>query len=162
MAATNMPSSAVLGEWNTLQQALDWAGVSRDEWVRLATVMGDADLDSLLLISAIDDGDFTEARTEAKFTIVRRAAIDLLFAVVKTKFNVTTKVIPTATPAPAGPPATAADAQLGTPTPIVTAMGAQSPQQQTGGVTGSVRINLGQVLNQAMNQEVPLLPESEI
>ena len=145
-----MPSAEVLATWTTVKQAAEWVCVSDDEWIRLATAMGDRELSSLLLLSAIDDDGFVEARNEAKFTIVRKAAVNLMFAAIKTKFSVTTKITPTSKPAPtaaAAPQAEGAAATL-------------QPHRVT--ATGTVRVNLGQVINQALNQEIPVLLEAEI
>ena len=82
---------------------------------------------------------------------IRKAASNLLFAAVKSKFGVATKVVP---PAAAAQPAEHQPQQ-------------QQQQQQaqlaiaSAPATG-VRINLGQVINQAMAQEIPFLTESEI
>ena len=46
-------------------------------------------------MSAIDDDDYALARTEAKLSIVRKASLNLLFAAIKTKFGIETRVTPT-------------------------------------------------------------------
>ena len=66
----------------------------------VATALGDSELTSLLLISAVDDQDYIDVRKELK--PVRRAALNLTVAAIKAKFNLATTLRPAATAAETG------------------------------------------------------------
>ena len=40
-----MPEAAVLDAWTTIKDARTWAGVSQEEWKKLAEGLGDLDAD---------------------------------------------------------------------------------------------------------------------
>ena len=123
-------------------------GVTEAEWQAVAEILGDKDIESLVLISGVDDDDFDEARRTAKLSAFRRAALTLMFAAIKAKFSIRTRfneLAPAAAPpGPAG--TTVTQAATSAPAPSATV----------------VRINLGQILNQALSQEVPLLDQTKL
>ena len=87
------PLAAVTDSWNEVSDACSCAGgVSEAERTALSTAMGEAGFESLLLLASLDDDDWEEARKEAKLPMIRRAAANLLYAAVKCKFQVATRI----------------------------------------------------------------------
>ena len=87
-----LPAVAVLDTMNTLNDFLGWSGLTQAEWTVVATALGQADLDNVVLIAAIDDSDFADARKE--LTLVRRGALNLTIGAVKMKFGLETSFLP--------------------------------------------------------------------
>ena len=152
MAAT--PERAVLDAWTELGQVLAWSGLTTDEWTKVATALGQSDLSNLLLISAIDDDDYLEVRKE--LSPVKRGALNLTVAAIKAKFNLATRLLPQIT---TGPASTAASSSSGL---AVAANAAAATAAQAAVGHSGMKVSLGTVLNQAMTQEIPLLPEAEL
>ena len=100
--ALSVPESYVMEGWNTIADARGWAGVTNDEWSKLAAGLGDPEADSLLLLASIDDEDWITVRNGAGLPIIRKGAANLLFAAVKAKFMIATSInAPRATAPPA-------------------------------------------------------------
>ena len=97
--AMNLPTLEAMCSWESVSDARIWLGVAVEEWTPIATALGDSELTSLVLLSAIEDDDYIEARNSAGLKPIRKAAANLLFAAVKGKFGVATKLMP---PAPSG------------------------------------------------------------
>ena len=133
--------------------------MQRAEWELVASALGQADLKDLMLIAALEDEDIVAARRE--LTPVRRGAANLLIGAVKAKLGITTKLLPQAV-------ATAAAAQAQPTEPLPTTATNTVPAALTNATSGvsqgsmGTRVNLGTILNQALNQEVPMLAEAEL
>ncbi len=143
-----IPSAELLASWNTLEQARGWIGVTEEEWTSVARGLGDGALDNLLLIAAIPDADYINARDEAGLTAVRRAAMNLLINAIKHKFGVTTAVMNEPATTTTATATAASSSTLPMPDPML--------------MMPPARVKISQVLNQASDQEVPLLPEAEL
>ena len=50
-----VPAPAVREYWETIKDATRWAGVAADLWASMATELGDAELNSLVLLRAVSD-----------------------------------------------------------------------------------------------------------
>ena len=48
-----IPSDEVLKSWTTFTAARTWAGLSLEDWKKVATAVGDPDLDNLMLVAAL-------------------------------------------------------------------------------------------------------------
>ena len=48
-----VPSDEVLKSWTTFSDARAWAGLSLEDWTKVATEVGDKDLDNLMLVAAL-------------------------------------------------------------------------------------------------------------
>ena len=94
-----IPDSSVLDAWTTIKDARTWAGVTDDEWKKLAEGLGDPEADSLLLHTAVDDEAWVAVRNGAGLPVIRKGAANLLFAAIKAKFGVATAIV-----APRQPP----------------------------------------------------------
>ena len=95
-------TTPTLVAWESLTDAMTWAGVATAEWEAGAEVMSDKEMVSMVLISGVEDDDFEEARKAAKLTAFRRAAMTLLFAAIKADFGIRTRfneIVPVAAPA---------------------------------------------------------------
>ena len=153
-----IPSATVLDGWNTLTDFLDWSGLQQTEWTAVATALGQADLDSLMSVAAIHDEDYLTARKE--LTPARRGALNLMIGAVKAKFGITTTLLPRST-APRSQAITAPAASSGGPAAAAKAT-VSAVELQQGTTAMGMRVNLGAMLNQALNQEIPILPEAGI
>ena len=104
----------------------------------------------------MDDEDFIKARTEAALPMLRRAALNLMFGAIKFKFAIVTTIIKTeAVPVTSLSTSTSA-AAAGAAAIGSTATMPGDPSQLT------AKVRLGQVLDQALDQEVPVFTIAEL
>ena len=92
VTALTVPEQQVMEGWQTIADARLWAGVTDSEWTKLAEALGDPEANALILMASIDDEDWIAARNQAGLPIIRKGAANLLFAAIKAKFEVATKI----------------------------------------------------------------------
>ena len=93
--ANLVPSTVVLDTWVEIKQARSWAGLSEEAWVRLATQLGDPDLDSLLLIAGMAEADFLNAVNglERAYSPLQKTAAKLMYNAIKNKYGMPTNIL---------------------------------------------------------------------
>ena len=158
IAMATYPSQAVMNSWMTIADVRAWAKISDEEWLKVSTAMGEPGFDDLYTLAGLDDEDFVKARTEAALPMLRRAALNFMFGAKKYKFGVVTTIIKTeAVPVPATSlSASTSVAAAGAAATGSTATMPGDPSQLT------AKVRLGQVLDQALDQEVPMLTIAEL
>ncbi len=142
-----VPSAAVLEAWTTIADARAWIGVTDPEWAEVARSLGDESLDTLLILAATPDADFIAARDATTVPVVRRVVLNLMFNAIKQKFGMDTNIL---TGVPAAPAAS---------TPASTTTTTTEVQRS---VLPPAKVRLSSIINQASDQEIPLLPEREL
>ena len=60
--ALKLPTVEVMSARESVSDARTWSRVSEGEWTTIAAALGDGEMTSLVLLSAIEDDDFIEAR----------------------------------------------------------------------------------------------------
>ena len=136
------PAPEVLASWDRLSQAIDWAGLRPESWSALATAMGEPAFDDIATFAGLEDEDFIAVRHEAKLPLLQKAAANRLFYSVKLKYGLVTKII----------------AQTPTTTvPTTTAITTTAQLSNEGETKFVAKVKLGQILNQAFDQEIPML-----
>ncbi len=138
-----IPSAAVLDSWATIGDARSWAGVSEAMWSEVAATLGDKDLNVLILLAGIPDDVYIAAVAASGATEIQRVALKLLLNAVKGKFGMPCTVFDAPTTATA-PSSATATTTTSLPTPV------------------PPKIKLSHVIDQAKEQEVPLLGEAEL
>ena len=151
---TPVPSAEVLSSWKTIGDAREHYRINETEWAKLAAALGDETLDDMGMLAGVDDTDFRKARDEAGLNPLKKGVMNLLFGAIKTRFNLQTTIVQqlptqpqTSTAATTSPPAAASSAST---VAVIT--------EPLLALTAEVK--LGQVLNQALEQDIPLLPET--
>ncbi len=137
-----LPSQSVMDGWTSIAMARAWAGVSEEMWSGVAGILGDRDLDALLLLAGVPDEAYIAAVNTTATTELQKVSLRLLFNGVKGKFNM---------------PCTVFD------TPTTTAAASAAPATTTSLPAPDVpKIKLSRVIDQAKEQEVPLLSEADL
>ena len=137
-----LPLVSVTDEWNSIADARAWAKVPLETWALVAEQLGDPEFDDLLVLSAVEEDDYKAAMTAAGVKPLTKAALRLLFAAVKHKFGMTTTLSANV------PSSTSSDEVA-----VVTAQGTASTMNM------AAKIKLSVVIDQAKDQEVPMLSE---
>jgi hypothetical protein len=140
-----VPSDTVLQSWNSFGDARTWAGLSSEDWKKVATAVGDPELDSLLLVASLPVDAMREllASDKVELSMLTKSKVSL--------------AINAARAAHLQPVANFLD-----PNPVENPVQeSRSSTAQPAGGTG-LKIKLSQVIDQASDQEVMVLPASEI
>ncbi len=142
-----LPSAAVIDSWTTVTDVRTWAGVPGDVWARVATALGDAELNALMLVAGLTDEDYRAAILGAQpaITPIQRVSLNLLFHGIKAKFGLESNIMQNPG---ASQTATSSSTAAAAPTTIA--------------VTTTPKVRLSQVIDQAKDQEVPVLSDTII
>lgn len=144
-----LPSEAVLTEWTDMGAALTWAKIVPGVWLKVATALGDPELDNLALVGALPPDEMRKAITcGEELTPVLRTKLKLLYAAVRVKFGVPPVDC-------LEPPALAVSDPYGGNQGTAQA----DPKASSGGIS---RVRVATVLDQASDREVELLPPAEL
>ena len=141
--STTLPDPEVLVSWATVVPAIEWAGVKEHEWKAFAKAAGDEELTDISLFASMDDADFSQARNEAGLPLIRKAALNKMFAAVKAKYGLATSIAPRTI------------TTLATVDAPKDSMVMDMPKLQA-------KVKLGQIPNQSMDQDIPMLPPNLI
>ncbi len=140
-----LPSASVIDAWQSVKDVRVWAGVSTDVWTRVATALGDAELDVLMLVAGLTDEDYRAAvmSSDPPISPIQKVSLNLLFHGIKSKFGMDTNILQNPGASSTMPPASSS-----TVTPTVMTM------------NSTPKVRLSQVIDQAKDQEVPLLSDA--
>ena len=78
--ASLLPSLSVYGSWTTMKDVCSWAAVDDDLWVKFAEQLGDASLQNISLVAAVQPTDIKEAVEAAITGVVARTKLRLVYA----------------------------------------------------------------------------------
>ena len=156
MATVPIPTREIRDQWTSIADVCSHYKVTRDDWRKIANALGDPDFDDIGLLVGVSDEDFAEAREAAGFTPLKKGALNLVFGLCKLKFGVNTSIIKyVATELSSGETATAS------------ATAKEAAEELSG--PGSeptpalhAKVRIAQTLNQAIDQDVAMLPESKL
>ena len=156
MATVPIPTREIRDQWTSIADVCSHYKVTRDDWRKIANALGDPDFDDIGLLVGVSDEDFAEAREAAGFTPLKKGALNLVFGLCKLKFGVNTNIIKyVATELSSGETATAS------------ATAKEAAEELSG--PGSeptpalhAKVRIAQTLNQAIDQDVAMLPESKL
>ena len=140
-----VPSDSVLQSWTSFTNARDWAGLSTEDWVKVATAVGDPALDSMLLVASLPVDAVRELLASESIGLSLLAKSKVALAINAARVAHLQGVANFLNPNP-----------VEIPTPV-----SNAPSNQQVGSTG-LKIKLSQVIDQASDQEVMVLPASEI
>ena len=140
-----VPSDSVLQSWTSFTNARDWAGLSTEDWVKVATAVGDPALDSMLLVASLPVDAVRELLASESIGLSLLAKSKVALAINAARVAHLQGVANFLNPNPV---------EIQTPVP-------NAPSNQQVGSTG-LKIKLSQVIDQASDQEVMVLPASEI
>ena len=141
-----IPSDEVLKSWTTFTAARTWAGLSLEDWKKVATAVGDPDLDNLMLVAALPPDALREMLSGDKVELSLLAKSKVALAVNAARAAHLQPVVDLLTSKPK-------ELAAGTGSGIEPA-----PVSANAGL----RIKLSQVLDQGSDQEVVQMPASEI
>ena len=157
MSTVPIPAQEVRDTWVTIADVCAHYKVSQEEWRKIANALGDVEFNDLGMLVGVSDEDFAEARDAAGLTPLKRGALNLVFGVSKIMFGIHTSVIKYVTSELTGgqsvAPSAAERKQEGE-------AREHSAGQTTLALTAKVRV--AQILNQAVDQEVPMLSEIKL
>ena len=151
-STTPMPPAAVLATWETIGDALKHYKIEDSVWRKIAENLGDAEFQDIGVLAGVDDADFRMARDGAGISPLLKGAVNLMFGAIKAKFNLATEIVKQLVPAPADS-ATSSEPQQPAAAASTTAIARTDISTQL-----IARVKLSQVINQTIDQEVPLLP----
>ena len=155
MTTVPIPTRETRDQWKSISEVCTHYKVTREDWRKIANALGDPDFDDIGLLVGVSDEDFAEAREAAGFTPLKKGALNLVFGVCKLKFGVDTNIIKyMATELSTGESATTPSAAK------ETAEGSGPVAEPAPTLHAKVRI--AQTLNQAIDQEVAMLPEAKL
>ena len=140
-----VPSDSVSQSWTTFTNAREWAGLSSEDWLKVATAVGDPTLDSLLLVASLPVDAVREflANESLGLSLLSKSKVALAINAVRVAHL-------------------QGVADFLNPNPVETPTSeTRAPSSQPVGSTG-LKIKLRQVIDQASDQEVMVLPASEI
>lgn len=141
-----IPSDEVLKSWTTFTAARTWAGLSLEDWKKVATAVGDPDLDNLMLVAALPPDALREMLSGDKVELSLLAKSKVALAVNAARAAHLQPVVDLLT---SKPKELAAGSGSGIePAPV--------------SANAGLRIKLSQVLDQGSDQEVVQMPASEI
>ena len=145
------PVDDVLQQWTTVRQAREWSGTTAAEWTAVSTLLDAADIDEPLLVAATPPHLLTAAlatwaQDGTPGTMVK-VRMGLTLNALRLKFHMEPVDL---LPPPPGAAAPAAPAPVAHTTTVVVAPPA------------TVKVKLCQVIDQGLDQEVPLLTAPEI
>ena len=159
MASTNpTPNKTITDSWETIADVRDYFGVTMAEWQKVASELGDAELNDMGLLVGITDQDYAAARDSAGLSPLRKGVLNLLFGAIKLKYNIHTVIIQYVKQDDATKKdANSKDGHAGqeTETALMPVSGITVPTLQA-------RVKLSQVLNQSLDQDIPLLNEEAL
>ena len=136
--ASLLPSLSVYGSWTTMTDVCAWAAVSDEMWVQFAEQLGDASLQNISLVAAMQPDDIKEAIEAAITGVVARTKLRLVYAAARLKFGLD--------PFDVGAPLPAAPAE-----PVCVG-------PRGGGGAPTLKIKVASVLDQASDREVERMP----
>ena len=156
MSTVPIPTQEVRDQWTSIFDVCTHYKVSRDDWRKVANALGDPDFDDLGLLVGVSDDDYIEAREAAGLTPLKKGALNLVFGVSKLKFGVDTNIIKYV----------AADLAKGQ-SASTSAAAKELGDEPSGPVAEPApvlhaKVRIAQTLNQAIDQEVAMLPESKL
>ena len=160
MASTATPMLAVevLRSWSTIADGLTHYGITAEEWSPVAKALGDEQLNDLCTLASIEDADYKEARDVVKLTPIKKGAFNMMFGAIKMKYNLVTTVVQQITNGAmsiltSGP-------QGGGHNVDGLALGVPSIEDAKSTVTTVAlvaKVKLSTIVNQAMDQEIPMM-----
>ena len=141
-----------MASWTTMAHVRAWAAVSDEEWVPVATALGDMNLDSILLVGAMPPHLLTTALaawiTTSAATPLSQLRMAMLVNAARLKLGMDLVDVQ---PGPTGSNPTSTAASSGDAVPPTGALT----------ITG-VKVKLSQVVDQGSDQEVAMLSVSEL
>ena len=140
-----VPSDSVLQSWTTFTNAREWAGLSSEDWLKVATAVGDPNLDSLLLVASLPVDAVRELLANGNLELSLLSKSKVALAINAVRVAHLQGVANFLNPNPV---------EIQTPEP-------RAPSSQPVVSTG-LKIKLSQVIGQASDQEVMVLPASDI
>ena len=94
MAFTNFtPAKSVMDRWQTITDAREYYGIAQVELAKVATELGDANLDDAGLLIEMSDPDCVVARDSVGLNPLRKGAVDLLFGSIKLELHIRTTIV---------------------------------------------------------------------
>ena len=85
-SAALAPSAAVYENWTTIKDVLKWSGVLEELWRRVATELGDPELENLFILAGMEDEDYRTAVSKVQPSPMHNIVLNLTFNAIKTKF----------------------------------------------------------------------------
>ena len=155
MASTNvLPSSDVVNAWGTVSNAVKHFRVNPELWRGLAIELGDEEIGDLEMLASIADVDFETVKDKIFTKALQKAAVNRLYARLKARFGLATGVLQ-------GPICTtpAAAAAAG---PLNTSTTNKQLALAVGVPALIARVKLSEVINQGIEQEIPLLDDNTL
>ena len=143
------PTEEVLTTWTTVTAARTWSGVDAESWTNVSTKLGAVDMDAPMLLAAMPQHLLVTAiqawQDEVNPPVMEAVRMGLMLNALRLKyFMLLVDLLPP--PVPAGPQAN--------PPPTVAAPVVP--------MASAVKVKLPQVIDQGMDQEVPLLSNEDL
>ena len=147
-----MPPAAVMATWDTIDDALKHYKIDPKVWSKVAEHLGDPEFQDIGVLAGVEDTDYRAARDAAGISPLVKGALNLLFGAIKTKHNIATDIVKQL---PAAPMEAASSTE---PQQLVATATSTSLARMDNSMLLVAKVKLSQVINQSIEQEVPLLP----
>jgi len=155
--AALLPGADVLAAWATMDEVLEWSGLPANAWRAMARQLGDPELQELIVVASIDADSVMQAMSQARLegvslSAVHKAKVMLTINAVRGRFGLQLLAPPGATMAREAPLSGDVSGLISS-AALTAALAPHVP---------ATKVKLAQVIDQALDVEVPMMSADEI